>query len=71
MTIKAISSTFLNIVAALITGPGLFCPQRPAGHFRAQSEVCVSQSTLPSFFFLVFVTPADTHAHILNTACPL
>lgn len=59
-----------TVAAAIITGPGLFCPQRPAGHLRAQSEVCVSQHFLP-FIFLVFVTPADTHTHILNTARPL
>lgn len=45
------TSFFLNTVAAaIISGPGLFCPQRPAGHFRAQSEVRVSQHFLPLFF---------------------
>lgn len=50
MNIQANSGSFLDTVAAaLITGPGLFCPQRPGGHFRGQSEVQVSQPFLPSF----------------------
>lgn len=65
------TSFFLNTVAAaIISGPGLFCPQRPAGHFRAQSEVCVSQHFL-LFMFLVFLTPVDTPTHIFNAARPL
>lgn len=48
---QANSSFFLNTVAAaIITGPGLFCPQRSAGHFGAQSEVRVSQHFLPFIF---------------------
>lgn len=60
MNVQANSSFFLNTVAAaIITGPGLFCPQRPAGHFRAQSEVRVSQHFLPFIFW--FLSPQQTH----------
>lgn len=63
MNIRANSSFFLHaVVAAIITGPGLFCPQRPAGHFRAQSEVCVSQHFLP-FIFWVLSPSRHPHPH--------
>lgn len=62
MNVQANSSFFLNTVAAaIITGPGLFCPQRPAGHFRAQSDVRVSQHFLPFIFWSL--SPQQTHAH--------